>query len=114
MNFPDEKYHGYDIYIRFEGLISGTTFYQTIFTVIKDNKGFYLLCRLSDLMPRISGYKQILTKEKVPGILKEVGLKKVRELIDLQQFEYEDEYIGEAEFDGVSWRCVITEIRQKH
>ena len=114
MNSPAEKYNGYDIYIKFEGLIRGTTFYRTVFTVNnkKANKAFYLLCDLSDIKLK-NEWVQLISKKDVPGTLRKVGLKKVRELIDLQQFEYEDKYIGAAEFDGESWQCVITEIRQK-
>lgn len=111
MASPDEKYHGYNIFIKFEGLIRNfedpipvMSFYQTRFIIRnrKTNKAFGIFCRVSDLHIKGGGkYADKLSEEEVPDVLKESGLRKVRELIDSgasQQFKDEDEYIGCLKF----------------
>ena len=112
MNSCNIEYHDYKIKITYKGYINCIpfSFYETQFIVRnrKTNKAFGLLCRVSQMQIEGGGeYAGILPKEKVPDILKELGLQKVRKLIDSPQFEFEnnDEYIGYVEFVAYDEMC---------
>ena len=102
---PDEKYRGYDIHIEHEGHIPATTFYSTMF-VVKGDKMFILFCSIDWFTIQ----EENVNPEDIPSILREAGLKEVRELIDTQQFENKKTYRGDVKFDGKTWRCILSRL----
>lgn len=98
-----EEYRDFSINTRIEklGASSIATF---ICRNNKESGGFAIQCCISDFKKTVHN----LNNKEAEDALREAGYQKVRELINLQQFEYDQTVdIGEIEFDRKtsSWRC---------